>query len=163
MIKIICYKTTQEKIKRTFCKLAEKCFYNSKKVFVYTNNKEETLYLDTSLWTYSNKQFIPHATIYDKFPEKQPILIGSELKNFNSALNLIIVNPDKKKIAYILSLIQKLNVQKYERLFFLCDMNSSPSNQDINNLIIGSSLSYNFNIDFYVQNNSNFWHLQKHY
>ena len=90
MIKISCYKTTPEKLSRAFCNLAEKCYHSAIKVFVYTNSKEQAFELDTVLWIYSRKQFIPHGTIYDTWPEKQPILIGSELKNFKHPNKILI-------------------------------------------------------------------------
>ena len=62
MIKVSCYKTIQEKLPRAFCMLAEKCYHNGIKIFVYTNSNEYTVELDKVLWTYSKKQFIPHGT-----------------------------------------------------------------------------------------------------
>jgi hypothetical protein len=47
MIKISCYKTTQEKLSRAFCNLAEKCYHSAIKIFVYTNSKEQAFELDT--------------------------------------------------------------------------------------------------------------------
>ena len=159
MIKISCYKTTQEKLSRAFCNLAEKCYHSAIKIFVYTNTKEQAFKLDTVLWIYSRKQFIPHGTIYDILPEKQPILIGSELKNFNNSSSMIIINPDESKILSILSSTQDFDTSKCERLFFLHDNISSLSNQNINNIIIKSPL-LDFRLDFYVQADNNTWYIQ---
>jgi len=158
MVKISCYKTTQEKLSRAFCNLAEKCYHNAIKIFVYTNSTEQAFELDNVLWTYSRKQFIPHGTIYDILPEKQPILIGSELKNFNNSLSMIIFNPDESKILSILSSTKDFDTSKCERLFFLHDNISSLSNQNINNIIIKSPL-LDFRLDFYVQAD-NTWYVQ---
>jgi DNA polymerase-3 subunit chi len=159
MVKISCYKTTQEKLSRAFCNLAEKCYHNAIKIFVYTNSKEQAFELDTVLWIYSRKQFIPHGTIYDILPEKQPILIGSELKNFNNSSSMIIFNPDESKILSILSSTKDFDISKCERLFFLHDNISSLSNQNINNIIIKSPL-LDFRLDFYVQADNNTWYVQ---
>jgi len=159
MVKISCYKTTQEKLSRAFCNLAEKCYHNAIKIFVYTNSKEQAFELDNVLWTYSRKQFIPHGTIYDILPEKQPILIGSELKNFNNSSSMIIINPDESKILSILSSTKDFDTSKCERLFFLHDHISSLSNQNINNIIIKSPL-LDFRVDFYVQADNNTWYVQ---
>ena len=159
MVKISCYKTTQEKLSRAFCNLAEKCYHNAIKIFVYTNSKEQAFELDNVSWTYSKKQFIPHGTIYDILPEKQPILIGSELKNFNNSSSMIIFNPDESKILSILSSTKDFDTSKCERLFFLHDNISSLSNQNINNIIIKSPL-LDFRLDFYVQADNNTWYVQ---
>ncbi|NDA91625.1 MAG: hypothetical protein EBY20_12170, partial [Alphaproteobacteria bacterium] len=63
MIKISCYKTTQEKLSRAFCNLAEKCYHSAIKIFVYTNSKEQAFELDTVLWIYSRKQFIQFKSL----------------------------------------------------------------------------------------------------
>ena len=160
MIKISCYKTTPEKLSRAFCNLAEKCYHSAIKVFVYTNSKEQAFELDTVLWIYSRKQFIPHGTIYDTWPEKQPILIGSELKNFNNSSSMIIINPDESKILSVLSVNANFDVNKCERLFLLYDNVNLLSNQDINNIIVKSSL-HNFRLDFYIQSDNNAWHVQR--
>ena len=160
MIKISCYKTTPEKLSRAFCNLAEKCYHSAIKIFVYTNSKEQAFELDTVLWVYSRKQFIPHGTIYDTWPEKQPILIGPELKNFNNSSSMIIINPDESKILSVLSVNANFDVNKCERLFLLYDNVNLLSNQDIDNIIVKSSLS-NFRLDFYVQSDNNAWHVQR--
>lgn len=159
MIKISCYKTTQEKLSRAFCNLAEKCYNNGIKIFVYTNSKEQAFELDTVLWIYSRKQFIPHGTIYDILPEKQPILIGSELKNLNNSSSMIVINPDEDKILSILSSTEVFDASKCERLFLLHDNTFSLSNQNINNIIVKSSL-HDFRLDFYMQADNNLWHVQ---
>ena len=159
MIKISCYKTTPEKLSRAFCNLAEKCYNNAIKIFVYTNSKEQTFDQDTVLGIYSRKQFIPHGTIYDILPEKQPILIGSELKNLNNSSSMIVINPDEDKILSILSSTEVFDVNKCERLFLLHDNTFSLSNQNINNIILKSSL-HDFRLDFYMQADNNSWHVQ---
>lgn len=159
MIKVSCYKTVQGKLSRAFCTLAEKCYSNVVKVFVYTNSKEQALELDKVLWTYSRKQFIPHGTIYDPLPEKQPILIGSELKNLNNSSSIIMVNLDESKILSALSSNEIFDTSKCERLFFLHDNSSLVSSQDINSLITRSSIC-NFRFNSYLQASDNSWEIQ---
>ena len=159
MIKVICYKTTQEKLPRTFCTLAEKCYHSNAPTFVYTNGKESTVELDKILWTYSRKQFIPHGTIYDLSPEKQPILISSELKNLNNSSNLIIINADESKILSILSSNENLTLTKCKRLFLLYDHATSASNENIKDIISKSSL-HDLRFESYVQADDNSWQIQ---
>jgi DNA polymerase-3 subunit chi len=156
MIKISCYKTIQEKLPRAFCMLAEKCYHNAIKIFVYTNSKEQAVELDKVLWIYSRKQFIPHGTIYDQFPEKQPILIGAELRNFNNSSSMIIVNADENKILSILSPNEGFDITICERLFLLYDHTISISSQDLQNIISKSSLR-DSNFEYYSQDDNNSW------
>ncbi len=162
MIKISCYKTIQEKLPKAFCMLAEKCYHNNIKVFVYTNSKEYTLELDRVLWTYSKKQYIPHSTIHDLLPEKQPILIGSELRNLNNSSNMIIVNASESKILSILLSNEDLLVKKCERLFFLYDRSTAIPSNNIKNIIAKSSLG-SFKFESYIQDDNNSWQVLEDY
>lgn len=162
MIKISCYKTIQEKLPKAFCMLAEKCYHNNIKVFVYTNSKEYTLELDRVLWTYSKKQYIPHSTIHDLLPEKQPILIGSELRNLNNSSNMIIVNASESKILSILLSNEDLLVKKCKRLFFLYDRSTAIPSNNIKNIIAKSSLD-SFKFESYIQDDNNSWQVLEDY
>ena len=162
MIKISCYKTIQEKLPKAFCMLAEKCYHNNIKVFVYTNSREYTLELDRVLWTYSKKQYIPHSTIHDLLPEKQPILIGSELRNLNNSSNMIIVNASESKILSILLSNEDLLVKKCERLFFLYDRSTAIPSNNIKNIIAKSSLG-SFKFESYIQDDNNSWQVLEDY
>ena len=162
MIKISCYKTIQEKLAKAFCMLAEKCYHNNIKVFVYTNSKEYTLELDRVLWTYSKKQYIPHSTIHDLLPEKQPILIGSELRNLNNSSNMIIVNASESKILSILLSNEDLLVKKCERLFLLYDRSTAIPSNNIKNIIAKSSLG-SFKFESYIQDDNNSWQVLEDY
>lgn len=153
--KISVYKTVQEKLPKAFCMLAEKCYHNGISVFVYTNSNEYAIELDRVLWSYSKKQFIPHATIHDLFPEKQPILIGSEFKNLNNASGVIIVNLSESEILSILS-NRNLLASQYERLFFIYDDSVSLSGKSIKNIIIKSSI-VDGKFESYVQSDNNSW------
>lgn len=159
MIKVSCYKTIQEKLPRAFCVLAEKCYHSGIKIFVYTNSKEYTVELDRVLWTYSKKQFIPHGTVDDLFPENQYILIGSELKNLNNSSSMIIINADESKILAILSSNENFDITKCERLFFLYDHTTSISSKNINNIISKSSIR-DLRFESYVQTADNSWQIQ---
>jgi DNA polymerase-3 subunit chi len=160
MIKISYYKTTQEKLPKAFCMLAEKCYHNGIKLFVHTNSKEYTVELDRVLWTYSKKQFIPHSTIDDLLPEIQHILIGSELKNLNNSSNMIIINASESKILSIIASNENLLIAKCERLIFLYDHSSLISSQDIKNIINKSSID-KFNFESYLQDENNSWGIEK--
>jgi hypothetical protein len=73
---------------------------------------------------------------------------------------MIIINPDESKILSVLSVNANFDVNKCERLFLLYDNVNLLSNQDINNIIVKSSL-HNFRLDFYIQSDNNAWHVQR--
>lgn len=158
MIKISCYRTLQDKLPKAFCMLAEKCHHNKINVFVYVNTKELMSDLDKTLWTYSKKQFIPHGTIHDPYPEKQPILLGAEFKNLNNASGMIIINANEKQLLSILSSDENFNRKQCKRLFFLYDQHSATSDETIKNIITTSSLG-EFSFESYIQDN-NVWKIQ---
>ena len=97
-MKISYYKTNSDLLAKTFCSLAEKCYYSNMKTFVVTASDEYTKNLDLVLWTYSKKHFIPHATSADPSPEIQPVLISTELQLQNSPETLMTVNNSKDVI-----------------------------------------------------------------
>ena len=159
-MRISCYRTIREKLPKAFCMLAEKCYNNGIKVFVYTNSKEYILELDEILWTFSKKQFIPHGTIYDPFPEKQPILIGSELKNLNNSLGMIIINASLNGILPILS-SDNFTINAFKRLFFLYDQTDPISASDIKEIVNKSSLAQEkYSFETYIQSGDNSWQTQ---
>ncbi len=72
---------------------------------------------------------------------------------------MIVINPDEDKILSILSSTEVFDASKCERLFLLHDNTCSLSNQNINNIIVKSSL-HDFRLDFYMQADNNSWHVQ---
>lgn len=45
------------------CKLAEKAFRQSRKVFIHTDNAELANKVDAALWDFRSDSFVPHCTI----------------------------------------------------------------------------------------------------
>jgi DNA polymerase IIIc chi subunit len=148
MIKISCYQTPPALLAKTFCKLAEKCYYSSKRTCVITNNNEFTRELDRVLWTYSKKHFIPHATSEDPLSEKQPVYITDSFENLSSAGIFILVNPDTEKILKLLSLDHFIHGNSVDKLLILFDDAQKIHFMDINNLINKSYIK-SFEIDFF--------------
>lgn len=92
MMKISYYKSADDNLAKTYCALAEKCYYNNMKTFVVASNEEYAKNLDQVLWTYSKKHFIPHATTDDPSPEIQPILISTKVSLDNQPQVILAVN-----------------------------------------------------------------------
>ncbi|GAB4167923.1 MAG: DNA polymerase III subunit chi [Rickettsiaceae bacterium] len=156
MMKISCYKTTREFLVKTFCQLAEKCYYSAENTCVITDNADLTQELDQVLWTYSRKHFIPHATEQDLFAEKQPIYITSSIENPNKSKILIVINPTKEKF---LSIISESNFTKYNsvtKLLIMLDDTQKFDFIEINNLLEKSHLQ-NFIADFFERTNKGTW------
>lgn len=137
--------------------LAEKCYHNSVNIFVYTDSREYTLELDRILWTYSKKQFIPHGTINDPHPEKQPILIGSAPLNIDKTYDgIMLVNTDVDKILLLLGNDKAVNVNTVKRFFFLYDQEFNISDTDLRDIFTKSAFS-DFNFESYVQSEKGGW------
>ncbi len=155
MIKISYYKTVNDKTLKAFCLLAEKSYHHNMNIFVYVNNKEDLSLFDKSLWTYSKKQFIPHATIYDPYPEKQPVLLGDEYNNLNESTGIIFINISKERILSILNL-----VKNFQRIFFLYDDSEIITDYVIQDILIKSVIKQ-FEFKSYTQDTGSNWNLNK--
>lgn len=160
MIKISLYKTTQDNLPKAFCALAEKCYHNGISAFVYINNKETTAVLDRVLWTYSKKQFIPHGTIYDPYPEKQPILLGNELRNLNNSSSMIAINIDKEGLLSILSNFNQFDLNNFQRLILLANQEKVFSRDELDE-VFDKSLLKDFKLETYLQNPDGSWSQQR--
>ena len=151
MIKVSYYKTSKDKLPKAFCMLAEKCYHNNISLFVFTNNEKSITELDKALWTYSKKQFIPHGTIHDPHPEKQPILLGEAFRNLNKATSMIIVNASSGQVLDFLA-----SAGKCERLFFIYDEDEIVPDEEIENILSTSGIG-EFQFESYVQEINGSW------
>jgi DNA polymerase-3 subunit chi len=60
------------------CRLAEKVYKLKHRLYIHTETKEQTDFIDKLLWTYKAGSFVPHDVYQqDKCPDA-PILIGHE-------------------------------------------------------------------------------------
>lgn len=154
MIKISYYKTSNDRLSKAFCMLAEKCYHNNIKLFVFTNNEKSTREFDTVLWTYSKKQFIPHGTIHDLSPEKQPILLGEMFKNLNKSSGMIIINAEETQLLDFLA-----SVGKVDRLFFIYSQDAIIPASRLMELTSKSALG-EFEFESYMQEANGSWKKQ---
>ncbi len=77
---------------RTVCRIAEKAFKAGLTVHIQTENESDTQTLDTLLWTFRDRSFVPHE-IFDISKLACPITIGT---NFESAKADMLINLAKK-------------------------------------------------------------------
>lgn len=93
MKQISCYQTIDNLLEKTVCLITEKCYLNNFRVIIITSDTEMQELINKVLWSYSQKQFIPHGSSLDPSPEMQPVYITTDiLKNINNAKVLILVN-----------------------------------------------------------------------
>ncbi len=156
MIKINCYTTTQDDLHKTFCKLAEKCYYSNLRTSVITQNPDYTKSLDRVLWTYSKKHFIPHATDADPSPEKQPIYITDKLENHNQAESIIFINPDKAILLESTAKDSNFNIGDFQKISLLFDDTQKIRALEVNNLLKKSPIK-EFEINLFVKNEQGLW------
>jgi DNA polymerase-3 subunit chi len=159
MIRVSCYQTSNENLPKTFTQLAEKCFYNKLRTLVVTPNNDLITILDKVLWTYSKKHFIPHGTLSDPLPEKQPIYITNKLLNLNEAKALMFVNADESMMLDFLSNTENKSsgVQNFSRVMFLFDNFTKLQSAQIKNILEKSSLT-NYALECFNQGVNNEWH-----
>lgn len=160
MTKVIYYQTTSDKLTKAFCLLAEKCYHTNMGVFVYTINQTIGTEFDKSLWTYSKKQFIPHGTIHDIETEKQPILIGWELKILNNPDVALLVNIEREKLLEFIELISRSGDSPFKRLLFLYDQTTALTSMEIEEIISRSAIK-DFVFSSFYQDENNNWHNSK--
>jgi DNA polymerase-3 subunit chi len=65
--------------------LVEKSLARGWRALVRTDSAERSDMLDTLLWTYDDRSFLPHAQAGDGDPTQQPVLISVEDANLNRA------------------------------------------------------------------------------
>ncbi len=65
--------------------LVEKSLARGWRALVRTDSAERSDMLDTLLWTYDDRSFLPHAQAGDGDPTQQPVLISVEGANLNRA------------------------------------------------------------------------------
>jgi DNA polymerase-3 subunit chi len=156
MIKISCYQTTQNQLPKSFCQLTEKCYYSNLKTNVFTENEDYSQNLDRILWTYSKKHFIPHATSSDPLPEKQPVYITHNIKEYNQAEIIIFVNPSQKTILESFSKNSVIQSQVVQKILFIYDDVQKIHSGTIKNLLEKSYIN-KFVINSFNQTKQGTW------
>jgi DNA polymerase-3 subunit chi len=70
--------------------LLEKLLARGDRVVVMAGSDERVAALDTALWTYEERSFLPHGTARDGSPEDQPIWLTTTAENPNGAKVLVL-------------------------------------------------------------------------
>ena len=156
MMNINCYTTSQDDLAKTFCQLAEKCYYSNIRTNVITHNPDYTKSLDRVLWTYSKKHFIPHATNTDPLPEKQLIYITDKLENPNNAESIIFINPTNIIINEATTKSSAVRFDQFQKIYLIFDDMQKTSATKVNEMLKKSSAK-KYKINFFVKNDQGMW------
>jgi DNA polymerase-3 subunit chi len=95
-------------LEKALPRLLEKAYEKRMNALVVTKDAEETEFLDRELWTYTTKFFLPHGTIRDNRPERQPVLIAEETVDTNrpavvasTGKPLAVLPPSCERLLYV--------------------------------------------------------------
>jgi len=73
------------------CRLVEKAFIETRKIYINADTIEETQTIDTQLWTFRDISFVPHALMDKNVQKTAPVIIGHNEPpslNFDILINL---------------------------------------------------------------------------
>ena len=146
------YYTTNTPIEKTICLLAEKSYKNNFKIVILAPDIEIQETLNKTLWTYSQKEFIPHGSNLDPLAALQPIYITHKPERPNQATLLIVANPS--------NIIEILNdtsyISAFQRIIVVYDLFDESIFHKITDWTSKIKTKDTI-VDFYKQNSNNAW------
>ena len=92
MTEIDLYELGGTPLERVVPKLLERVLERGKRAVVMAGSAERVEYLNTYLWTYAQRSFLPHGTAADGFAEDQPIYLTSADENPGGASVLLLID-----------------------------------------------------------------------
>ena len=75
------------------CRIARKAYKNSYRVYIRVENQQDMQHLDSLLWTFSELDFIPHASIATESGQ-EPVIIG--MIDHEAGSNTVLINISTK-------------------------------------------------------------------
>lgn len=100
--------TTAQSALSTVCRIAEKAFNAGFKIHICTQDDLDTETLDTLLWTYRDRSFLPHEIFFDSHTDS-PITISTE---FGPADADMLINTSSKT---------PKNIEQFQRIAEIID------------------------------------------
>ena len=79
-------------LERALPQLLEKVLARGTRAVVMAGSPERVAALDTALWTYDDRAFLPHGSARDGFAEEQPIWLTTDPENPNGAQVLVLTD-----------------------------------------------------------------------
>ena len=92
MTEISFYHLEHSPLERALPRLLEKVLENGLRALVVAGSEERVEALNTVLWTYQQRSFLPHGTANDGFAAAQPIYLTTEQENPNGASVLVLID-----------------------------------------------------------------------
>jgi DNA polymerase-3 subunit chi len=85
------YQTNSANLNKSVCLLLSKCYKEGLRTLALVKNSDESAILDNLLWSFSQKNFIPHALSSDPLFDEHPIIISTEIisdKKFDALISI---------------------------------------------------------------------------
>ncbi|MBM3539804.1 MAG: DNA polymerase III subunit chi [Alphaproteobacteria bacterium] len=92
MTEIRFYHLTTTTLDRALPVLLEKVLARGDRAVVMAGSDERVSALDTALWTYDDRSFLPHGTARDGHAEDQPVWLTANNENPNGAKVLLLTD-----------------------------------------------------------------------
>lgn len=91
MVQVNFYHISASPVEKVLPKLLEKVWGSGKKALVMAPTEERVEAINTLLWVYSTKVFLPHGSQKDGYEKEQPVFLSSTGNNPNEAIVLVVV------------------------------------------------------------------------
>lgn len=92
MTEVSFYHLQRMPLEQALPKLLERALERDMRALVVAGSKERVERLNDVLWTYEPGSFLPHGSLDDGAPERQPIFLTTEEENANGARLLFLVD-----------------------------------------------------------------------
>ena len=125
MIQISFYQTENIPAEKTITQLVEKCYHAGLKCTILFSHNDYCEHINKHLWTYSQKQFIPHGSKSDPLPEIQPIYLTTTLENVNNSTVAIMVNCTVEMLRDVFGNLNNISKLAYERLILIFNLDDN--------------------------------------
>jgi DNA polymerase III subunit chi len=114
MTEIWFYHLQQQRLDQALPALLEKVLAAKKRAVVMLGSEERVEAINTILWTYDDRGFLPHGSARDGSPSEQPVWLTSRDENPNGAEILLLADGARST-----------QVGSYQRCFELFDGNDA--------------------------------------
>lgn len=94
------YQIADGDLKKSACQMIAKLYNKKDTVIVLAPDEEEQKLIDIKLWTFSQKEFVPHATCTEENLLEQPVIICTSFEEMDEALEKAIES-DESGIGFI--------------------------------------------------------------
>ncbi len=107
---VLFYHLERVPLERVLPDLLERTLSRGWRAVVQAGSDERVDALDSLLWTYADESFLPHGTIKDGTPERQPIFLTAGE-----------INPNGATVRFLVDGADASDFEPYERVVYLFD------------------------------------------